>query len=189
VTAVMNRITSIVPDAAAVGDSIANAGVLMLNGAADDNLLHRVTATGTDAPGGTGAPPSALTLEAQQTLPAQALENAANPAKSHLPTELPSPFPGRAEPHTLPAQAFDGGGRSAGDTAASTVDTAPTVTVVAEPVSNVTMVIYGGRANRRKRRSCRRMARPAPVVSMLPMLGAIRGRGGGRLSRLRLFKK
>jgi Bacterial Ig-like domain len=34
VTAVMNRIGSIVPDAAAVGDSIANAGVLMLNGVA-----------------------------------------------------------------------------------------------------------------------------------------------------------
>ena len=34
VTAVMNRIASIVPDAAAVGDSIANAGVLMLNGVA-----------------------------------------------------------------------------------------------------------------------------------------------------------
>jgi hypothetical protein len=69
VTAVMNRIASIVPDAAAVGDSIANAGVLMLNGAADDNLLHRVTAT--DAPGNTGAPPSALTLDAQtQAAPA-----------------------------------------------------------------------------------------------------------------------
>jgi hypothetical protein len=54
VTAVMNRIASLVPDAAAVGDSIANAGVL-INGAADANLLHRVMAIGTDAPGNTGA--------------------------------------------------------------------------------------------------------------------------------------
>ena len=71
VTAVLNRIASIVPDAAAVGDSIANAGVLMLNGAADANLFHRVTATGTDAHGNTSAPPSALTLDAQtQAAPA-----------------------------------------------------------------------------------------------------------------------
>jgi hypothetical protein len=71
VTAVMERMASIVPDASAVGDSIGNAGVLTLSGAADANLLHRATATGTDAPGNTGAPPSASTLDAQtQAAPA-----------------------------------------------------------------------------------------------------------------------
>ena len=213
VTAVMNRIASIVPDAAAVGDSIANAGVLMLNGTTDANLLHRVTAFGTDAPGNTGAPPSALTLDAQtQAAPAIAplssagrraatlavndatelntvafavsglnagasakvtFADAANQSNSGhfivnsveqtLGTiiDVPASKLGAVSASVsdaLQAQSLDGGGRSAGDTAASTVATAATVTVadgapsitavgtgsVAEPVSGVTTVIGDG---------------------------------------------